>query len=113
MRQNIVLLTGRICRAEFRTTHGGKPVLNAKLAVSDGSNLAMVDIVFWDLVANKAQQLIDFEIEPMISVEGSLRQDRWTSSSGQPRTKLSVHVKYFAILADISEDWEDDFEQEV
>jgi single-stranded DNA-binding protein len=114
MLPNVVFLVGKICRAELRSTKKGKSVLNARLAVSDGDSLAMVDLVFWSSIADRAQRLIRLDEEPRIAVQGSLRQDRWTSADGEPRTKLSVKVDRFYVLLDISKnDFEEGyFEQE-
>lgn len=102
MLPNVVLLMGRIYNEDMRYTHSGKPVLNARLGVIDNNGQVMVDIVFWGSVAERAQKLIDFNTRPNILIQGSLRQDRWNNAeTGEPRTKLSVKVERFFVLADI------------
>jgi single-stranded DNA-binding protein len=92
---------GRICQPDFRHTHNGTPVLNARIAIADSKKSAIIDIVFWDAMSERAQTLIDFDSRPNIAIEGSLQQDKWENAKGQPRTKLSVKVERFYVLADI------------
>lgn len=101
MLPNISFLMGRICKSEFRHTKGGKPVLNARLSIADGSGI--IDIVFWEAIAERAREMIDFDSKPNLLIQGSLRQDKWENvDTGEPRTKFSIKVERFYILADLN-----------
>lgn len=100
MLPNSVFLIGRLCKPEMRTTSSGKSVLNARLEVVDDNNVAMIDVTFWATTAEYAEKHINLDSEPLVMVQGALRQNKWTSRDGEPRTKLYVKVYRFYVLTE-------------
>lgn len=89
---NRVALTGRLTQdPDLRYTQGGTAVGNLRVAVDRPSNEDEAD--FFDVVAfGKVAENVASYMEKgrRIGIDGRLRQDRWTTSEGDNRSKVRV-----------------------
>lgn len=98
---NQVYLIGKVYAAEAHETKTGNKVLNARMSVVDSDTTTKVDLVFWGAIAEKAIEIIDFEDNPLVYINGSLQQNKWINENGENRTKLVIKVSKFFLLKDL------------
>jgi single-strand DNA-binding protein len=97
---NVVVVGGRATRdPELKYTASGTAVANVSIAVNrnrkaaDGSSVdeaSFFDVVAWERTAEVAAQFI--KKGKAITVIGTLKQDRWTTPEGDPRSKVVIHA---------------------
>ena len=104
---NVVVLVGRLTRdCNLRYTNNGTPIISFSIAVnkakrnSDGSwgdEPLFIDCVYF---ASNAQNISQYLLKGrQVAVQGELRQSKWTSQDGQPRSRLEVAVNTLSLLS--------------
>ncbi|MBX0310575.1 MAG: single-stranded DNA-binding protein [Sulfurihydrogenibium sp.] len=103
---NKVMLIGRLTRdPEVRFLPSGVQVTNLTIAVNrrykDKSGEWREESYFFDIESyGKLAERVGSQLSKgyQILIEGSLRQDRWESSSGEKRSKVKIVADRIALL---------------
>ena len=103
---NKVFLIGNLTRdPELRYIPSGRPVCTLRLAVNrrfttrEGEKrdeTLFIDVTLWGKQAETCAQYLS-KGRPVL-IEGRLRQDTWTTSDGQKRSKIGVVAERFQFL---------------
>lgn len=97
---NSVNLIGNLVRdAELKQTSSGMAIANFSIAVNrskkqaDGNYVEEASFIDCALFGNRASALVQYLVKGQkVGISGSLVQDRWTTDSGENRSKISVNV---------------------
>lgn len=103
---NKVLLIGHLGqKPDLRYTHVGKAVLNLSLAVTSSfyddtkekrENTEWIKITVW---GSRAERLADqLTVGARVSVEGSIRTNKWTDKEGREREQYFVNASHVYIV---------------
>lgn len=108
---NSVTLIGNLVRdAELKYTNSGMAISNFSIAVNrskkqtDGNYVDEASFIDCTLFGKRAEALNQYLVKGQkIGVSGSLVQDRWTTDSGENRSKISVNVDNVELLGSKSD----------
>lgn len=109
---NKIILAGNLTRdIEIRNTPNGLAVGNTGIATNkkfksqtgeDKEEVMFIDITFFGRTAEIAQQYL--KKGSKVLVDGRLKLDQWTDTSGQKRSKHSLVVESMKMLSEKHED---------
>ena len=77
--------------AEPRTSKAGKPWTRLRVSVGDGDDRAYLSVSCFGSVADDAAAFVKDDV---ISVEGTIRLNKWQSQDGAEKAELAVVARY-------------------
>ena len=110
---NLVVLEGRLTRDPEIKSVGSTQVCKFALAVSrkykDTEETIFMDIAVWGAQAPACGQYLKKGSNAL--VQGTLKEERWTSNDGTPKTKIVVNADKVVFLGGKKSDQEDQVDQ--
>jgi len=106
---NLVVLEGRLTRDPELKSVGSTQVCKFALAVSrkykDTEETIFMDIAVWGAQAPACGQYLKKGSNAL--VQGSLKEEKWTSTDGTPKTKIVVNADKVVFLGGKKDDRDD------
>ena len=107
---NVVTLVGRLTRdIEVKATKDGTPVGEIGLAVNGRKKTGedwTDEVSFFDvtLFGKRAVSLAPYLLKgTTIAMQGSLRQNRWTTQEGKNRSRVGIRISDIQLLSSIKQ----------